>query len=112
MKTNDQVQFEERREEEEEEDVLRPEGSPELGESSGSCGSSGDDEGDGGSEDGADDAEPIAPALRRSTRLSKPPVRYGSSVNCLLLTENGEPESYPETLGMNNSIQWKKAMEE
>ena len=107
MKSNEQVEYEV---EEEEEDVLKPVSSPELGESSGSSGSSSDDEGEGGSKDGADGAEPVAPALRRSTRLSKPPARY--AVNCLLLTENGEPESYPEALGMNNSIQWKKAMEE
>ena len=66
--------------------MLKAESSLELGESSGSSGSSDDEEGEGGSEDGADGAEPVAPALRRSTRLSKPPVRYGSTVNCLLLT--------------------------
>ena len=92
IKTNEQVEFET-----EEEDVLKPVSSPELGESSGSSGSSSDDEGESGSKDGADGAEPVAPALRRSTRLSKPLARY--AVNCLLLTENGEPESYPDAFG-------------
>ncbi|GKD04572.1 hypothetical protein Tco_1179546 [Tanacetum coccineum] len=38
------------------------------------------------------------PQLRRSTRVSRAPVRYSPSANYLLLTENGEPESYSEAL--------------
>ncbi|GJZ68117.1 retrovirus-related pol polyprotein from transposon TNT 1-94 [Tanacetum coccineum] len=34
--------------------------------------------------------------VRRSTRESRAPVRYSLSANYLLLTENGEPESYLE----------------
>ncbi|GJU54951.1 putative RNA-directed DNA polymerase, partial [Tanacetum coccineum] len=36
--------------------------------------------------------------VRRSTRESRAPVRYSPSANYLLLTENGEPESYSESL--------------
>ncbi|KAL4573166.1 hypothetical protein LXL04_019963 [Taraxacum kok-saghyz] len=93
MKTNGQVEYEAK--EEEEEDVLKPVSSPELGESSGSSASSSDDVGEGRSEDGADGAEPVAPALRRSTRLA-----------------NLQSGTVLQSLGVNNSIQWKKAMEE
>ncbi|KAL4568134.1 hypothetical protein LXL04_023736 [Taraxacum kok-saghyz] len=59
-----------------------------------------------------EEEDPVATAIKHSTRLCKPPIRYGSSVNYLLLTVNGKIELYPEGLGMNNSIQWKKVMEE
>ncbi|GKA39679.1 retrovirus-related pol polyprotein from transposon TNT 1-94 [Tanacetum coccineum] len=41
--------------------------------------------------------------VRRSTRKSRAPVRYSPSANYLLLTENGEPESYSEALRLKNS---------
>ncbi|GJR54722.1 retrovirus-related pol polyprotein from transposon TNT 1-94 [Tanacetum coccineum] len=42
---------------------------------------------------------PMTPQLQRSTRESRAPVRYSPSAqNYLLLTENGEPESYSEAL--------------
>ncbi|KAI3767934.1 hypothetical protein L2E82_18363 [Cichorium intybus] len=113
-KTESQVEFEEISED----DVVKPISTPEIGESSGSSGSS-DVYGDSGStddsssEDGvADDAETSTPTIRRSTRVRRPPVRYSPSANYLLLTENGEPESYPEALRMKDSIQWKRAMED
>ncbi|GJY88896.1 retrovirus-related pol polyprotein from transposon TNT 1-94 [Tanacetum coccineum] len=48
--------------------------------------------------------------LRRSTRESRAPVRCSSSANYLLLTENGEPESFSEALSSKESVQWKKAI--
>ncbi|GKB62179.1 retrovirus-related pol polyprotein from transposon TNT 1-94 [Tanacetum coccineum] len=50
--------------------------------------------------------------LRRSTRESRAPVRYSPSANYLLLTENGEPESYSEALSSKEFVQWKKAINE
>ncbi|GJS65838.1 retrovirus-related pol polyprotein from transposon TNT 1-94 [Tanacetum coccineum] len=50
------------------------------------------------------------PQVRRSTRESRAPVRYSPSANYLLLTENGEPESYSEALSSKESVQWKKAI--
>ncbi|GKA81072.1 retrovirus-related pol polyprotein from transposon TNT 1-94 [Tanacetum coccineum] len=50
------------------------------------------------------------PQVRRSTRESRAPVRYSPSANYLLLTENGEPESYSEALSGKESVQWKKAI--
>ncbi|GJZ77982.1 hypothetical protein Tco_0642654 [Tanacetum coccineum] len=52
------------------------------------------------SEDGASSKEggSETPHVRRSTRESRDPVRDSPSGNYLLLTENGEPESYSEAL--------------
>ncbi|GJS86807.1 putative RNA-directed DNA polymerase [Tanacetum coccineum] len=50
------------------------------------------------------------PQLRRSTRESKAPLRYSPSANYLLLTENGEPESYSKALSSKEFVQWKKAI--
>ncbi|GJZ32907.1 retrovirus-related pol polyprotein from transposon TNT 1-94, partial [Tanacetum coccineum] len=64
------------------------------------------------SEDGASSKEggSETPQVRRSTRESRAPVRYSPSANYLLLTENGEPESYSEALSSKESVQWKKAI--
>ncbi|GJQ94849.1 retrovirus-related pol polyprotein from transposon TNT 1-94 [Tanacetum coccineum] len=64
------------------------------------------------SEDGASSKEGgfETPQVRRSTRESRAPVRYSPSANYLLLTENGEPESYSEALSSKESVQWKKAI--
>ncbi|GKG15388.1 hypothetical protein Tco_0357711, partial [Tanacetum coccineum] len=43
--------------------------------------------------------------LRRSTRESRALVRYSSSANYLLLTENGKPESYSEALSSKEFVQ-------
>ncbi|GJY07905.1 retrovirus-related pol polyprotein from transposon TNT 1-94 [Tanacetum coccineum] len=50
------------------------------------------------------------PQVQRSTRESRAPVRYSPSANYLLLTENGEPDSYSEALSSKESVQWKKAI--
>ncbi|GJV22325.1 retrovirus-related pol polyprotein from transposon TNT 1-94 [Tanacetum coccineum] len=52
------------------------------------------------------------PHVRISTKESRAPGRYSSSANYLLLTENGEPESYSEALSRKESVQWKKAINE
>ncbi|GJX43975.1 retrovirus-related pol polyprotein from transposon TNT 1-94 [Tanacetum coccineum] len=52
------------------------------------------------------------PQVRRSTRESRAPGRYSPSANYLLLTKNGEPESYSEALSRKESVQWKKAINE
>ncbi|GJS75201.1 hypothetical protein Tco_0725082 [Tanacetum coccineum] len=64
------------------------------------------------SEDGASSKEGGFENLqvRRCTRESRAPVRYSPSANYLLLTENGEPESYSEALSSKESVQWKKAI--
>ncbi|GKF19978.1 hypothetical protein Tco_0068616 [Tanacetum coccineum] len=41
---------------------------------------------------------------------SRAPVRYSPSANYLLLTENGEPDSYSKVLSSKESVQWKKAI--
>nr|GEV12989.1 putative laccase [Tanacetum cinerariifolium] len=45
------------------------------------------------------------PQVRRSTRESRALVRYSQSANYLLLTENGELESYSEALSSKESVQ-------
>ncbi|GJS81782.1 retrovirus-related pol polyprotein from transposon TNT 1-94 [Tanacetum coccineum] len=52
------------------------------------------------------------PQVRRSTRESRASVRYSPLANYLLLTKNGEPESYLEALSSKESVQWKKAINE
>ncbi|GJT08331.1 hypothetical protein Tco_0842793 [Tanacetum coccineum] len=65
-------------------------------------------------EDGASSKEGSfeTPHVRRSTRESRAPVRYSPSANYLLLTENGELESYSEALSSKEFVQWKKAINE
>ncbi|GJV52078.1 hypothetical protein Tco_1447819 [Tanacetum coccineum] len=64
------------------------------------------------SEDGASSKEGgfETPQVRRSTRVFRAPVRYSPPANYLLLTENGEPESFSEALSSKESVQWKKAI--
>nr|GEU52469.1 hypothetical protein [Tanacetum cinerariifolium] len=50
------------------------------------------------------------PQVRRSNTESKALVRYSPLANYLLLTRNGEPESYSEALSSKKSVQWKKAI--
>nr|GEY13841.1 retrovirus-related Pol polyprotein from transposon TNT 1-94 [Tanacetum cinerariifolium] len=45
-----------------------------------------------------------APHVRRSIRESRAPVRYSLSANYLLLTDNGELESYSEALSSKESV--------
>ncbi|GJW46818.1 retrovirus-related pol polyprotein from transposon TNT 1-94 [Tanacetum coccineum] len=46
------------------------------------------------------------------SRESRALVRYSPSANYLLLTENGEPESYSEALSSKEFVRWKKAINE
>ena len=48
--------------------------------------------------------------LRVSTRTKFPTKRYSPSANFLLLTENGEPQSYSEAVDLDDSSQWENAM--
>ncbi|GJQ99102.1 hypothetical protein Tco_0522087 [Tanacetum coccineum] len=66
------------------------------------------------SEDGASSKEggSETPQVRRSTKESRAPVRNSPLSNYLLLTENGEPESYSEALSSKEFVQWKKAINE
>ena len=102
-----------------EDDIAQPVRTLEIGGSSGSSGSSEDSGGFDNNENTEDSGssetvmpEPETPHVRQSTRVRRPPNRYSPSANYLLLTENGEPESYSEALRMKDSIQWKKAMED
>ncbi|GKA57283.1 retrovirus-related pol polyprotein from transposon TNT 1-94 [Tanacetum coccineum] len=48
--------------------------------------------------------------VRRSTRESRALVTYSPSASYLLLTKNGEPESYLKALSSKESVQWKQAI--
>ncbi|KAG6764687.1 hypothetical protein POTOM_032168 [Populus tomentosa] len=50
-----------------------------------------------------EDAEPIEPAVRRSSRTIKPPQRFTLLLNYILLTDGGEPLTYEESLQDGNS---------
>ena len=52
--------------------------------------------------------------VRRSTRVSRPPMRLDPSpvVNFLLLTNAGEPESYNEALKHGDAVKWEHAIKE
>jgi transposase InsO family protein len=52
------------------------------------------------------------PVLRRSTRTVRSPDRYSPSLHYLLLTDEGEPESYEEAVQVRDSSKWEKAMDE
>ncbi|GJT84568.1 putative RNA-directed DNA polymerase [Tanacetum coccineum] len=98
------------------EDSLSPGGSSDASEGSKNSGSF-EDSGRSDEEDSEDRASSKeggseTPQLRRSTRESRAPVRYSPSTNYLLLTENGEPESYSEALSCKEFVQWKKVINE
>ncbi|CAH9127437.1 unnamed protein product, partial [Cuscuta epithymum] len=97
-----------------EDDIAQPVGCDETAGGSGSSGSSGDTgmSEDSGSDEDSGSSEAATPHIRQSTRIRRPPNRYSPSANYLLLTENGEPESYSEALAVRDSIQWKKAMKD
>ncbi|GKE68958.1 retrovirus-related pol polyprotein from transposon TNT 1-94, partial [Tanacetum coccineum] len=93
-----------------------PGGSLDTSEGSENSGSF-EDSGRSGEEDSEDRASSEeggskTPHLRRSTKESRAPVRYSPSTNYLLLTENGKPESYSESLCIKKFIQWKKDINE
>lgn len=52
--------------------------------------------------------------VRRSTRATRKPDRFdpSPSVNYLLLTDDGEPESYSEALRHSDAEKWELAMKE
>ena len=50
--------------------------------------------------------------LRRSSRSIRAPDRYSPSLHYLLLTDEGEPESFDEALQVEDSIKWEKAMDD
>jgi hypothetical protein len=49
-------------------------------------------------------------AVRRSTKVSRPPQRYSPSLFHILLTDSGEPETFVEALKIEDSIKWELAM--
>ncbi|GJX40236.1 hypothetical protein Tco_0255226 [Tanacetum coccineum] len=50
--------------------------------------------------------------VRKSTKESRALVRYSPSTNYLLLTENGEPESYSKAFSSKELVHWKKTIYE
>ena len=50
--------------------------------------------------------------LRRSSRSIRAPDRYSPSLHYLLLTDEGEPESFDEALQVEDSIKWEQAMDD
>ena len=54
------------------------------------------------------------PVLRRSTRTTQnqTPARYMSSLQYLLLTDNGEPECYEEAVKAEAKVKWEQAMDD
>ncbi|KAL9249371.1 Retrovirus-related Pol polyprotein from transposon TNT 1-94-like protein [Drosera capensis] len=59
----------------------------------------------------SEEINPVTPEVRRSSRTIRPPQRYSSIANYLLLTDDGEPQCY-EALQMDDSAQWGLAMQE
>lgn len=60
------------------------------------------------------EVEPVTPeqTLRRSSRTIRAPDRYSPTLNYLLLTDEGEPESFDEALQVEDSIKWEQAMDD
>ena len=58
--------------------------------------------------------EPCTPAtiVRRSSRTIRPPHRFSPSLNYILLTDNGEPESLEEATRVEESSKWELAMKD
>ena len=50
--------------------------------------------------------------LRTSSRSIRAPDRYSPSLHYLLLTDEGEPESFDEALQVEDSIKWEQAMDD
>ena len=64
-------------------------------------------------EDSTEQSTPIssAPALRRSTRVSHQPIRYGYNVTMISTEQQHDPSSVTETKSQHDSDQWDEAME-
>ena len=58
-----------------------------------------------------EDEEPL-PELRRTTRVRRPLQRLNYSLNHLLVTDSGKPESYQEAIQHNSKMEWEKSMQE
>ena len=60
------------------------------------------------------EVEQVSPeqVLRRSSRSTRAPDRYSPSLHYLLLTDEGEPESFDEALQVEDSIKWEHAMDD
>ena len=54
----------------------------------------------------------LSTVLRISTRFVKTPDRYSPSLDYILLTDSGEPESYKKALQDENSSKWELAMKD
>ncbi|KAL8092162.1 hypothetical protein AgCh_034456 [Apium graveolens] len=67
-----------------------------------------------GSLEYVDNRVPVTPQteVRKSSRSVSPPQRYSPSAYYMLLTEDGEPQCYSEAVQVNDSVQWKSAMDE
>ena len=50
--------------------------------------------------------------LRRSSRSIRAPDRYSPLLHYLLMTDEGEPESFDEALEVDDSIKWEQAMDD
>ena len=50
--------------------------------------------------------------LRRSSRTIRAPNRYSPSLHYLLLSDEGEQESFGEALQVEDSIKWEQAMDD
>ena len=50
--------------------------------------------------------------VRRSTWLSRPPLRFSPSLYSILLTDAGEPECYAEAVQVDTKVQWKSIMKD
>ena len=49
-------------------------------------------------------------ALRRSSRVIRPPQRYSPALHYILLTDRGEPKSFDEAIHDGESVKWELAM--
>ncbi|VFQ82754.1 unnamed protein product [Cuscuta campestris] len=60
------------------------------------------------------EVEQVTPeqVLRRSSRISRVPDRYSPSLHYLLLTDEGEPESFDEAIQVEDSVKWEQAMDD
>ncbi|KAK7307279.1 hypothetical protein VNO77_40196 [Canavalia gladiata] len=60
------------------------------------------------------EVEQVTPeqVLKRSSRTIRAPDKYSPSLHYLLLTDEGEPESFDEALQVEDSIKWEQAMDD
>ena len=64
--------------------------------------------------DESDEAKASTPIveLRRPTRDHRPEVKYSPDLNCILMIDRGEQESYAKVKHMEDSVKWELAMQE